>query len=751
MRKLLWFTIGFVIIAVTFVYLLPVTWLFIICGIGILAAVPIILFRKRIIWWRIFLTVLSGACVASIWIAIFQTVYFDKVEDYHGKEVILQIEVCDYSSETDYGISCEGYISLEGKRYKIRFYLNGDEDLSPGDEVTGIFKLKSTLTKNGSDSTYYQGEGVYFTASLKEDAKVIHSESVPVKYFSAMLRRQILHTINEVFPDDTVGFARALLLGDTSLLSYEEDTAYKISGIRHIVAVSGLHVSILFAFIYVLAGKRRILTAVLGIPLLLLFAAVAGFTPSVMRACIMQSLMILAMLLNKEYDPPSALSFAVLVMLISNPLAASSVSLQLSAGCLVGIFLFSQRIYNYLLSDKLLGNAKGKTVKAKLKRWFAGSISVSLGAMTATTPLCAFYFETVSIISVLSNLLILWAVNIIYYAIMTACIFSSFLLPLGKGIAWLASWLIRYVQFLSAGLASVPFAAVYTCSIYILVWLIFSYILFAVFLFLKKKHPWVLCICICVGLILSIGLSCIEPRTDDYRITVLDVGQGQSILIQSGGENYLVDCGGDYGEYATNKAAQLLLSQGIRSLDGVILTHFDEDHVGGFQYLQTRISIESIYVTDFDTKLESLLSIKDSTDFSVYTVRENLKKTLGNGILTIFAPEQGRSGNESSLCVLFQSEKCDILITGDRNIRGEKHLLANNEIPVIDILVVGHHGADNSTSYELLQATKPSCAVISVNEDNRYGHPQKEVLDKLTRFGCKILRTDIHGTIVFRG
>ena len=99
--------------------------------------------------------------------------------------------------------------------------------------------------------------------------------------------------------------------------------------------------SILFSLVYTLAGKRRALTAIIGLPVLLLFAAVAGFTPSVVRACIMQALMIFALLLNQEYDPPTALSFAVLTMLACNPLAITSVSLQLSAGCMVGIFLFA--------------------------------------------------------------------------------------------------------------------------------------------------------------------------------------------------------------------------------------------------------------------------------------------------------------------------------------------------------------------------------------------------------------------------
>ena len=130
---------------------------------------------------------------------------------------------------------------------------------------------------------------------------------------------KIEQMLYDCFPEDTVSFAKALLLGDTTDLTYEVDTALKISGIRHVVAVSGLHVAILFALIQMIALKNPVLTALLGFPVLLAFAALAGFTPSVSRACMMCGLMIFGRLIDKEYDGLTALSFAVLVMLIFNP------------------------------------------------------------------------------------------------------------------------------------------------------------------------------------------------------------------------------------------------------------------------------------------------------------------------------------------------------------------------------------------------------------------------------------------------
>ena len=155
-------------------------------------------------------------------------------------------------------------------------------------------------------------------------------EEIPWRYLPAVWRQKLLERINDIFSDDTSAFSSALLLGDRTGIDYELDTAFKVSGISHVIAVSGLHVSILFGLVYTLTSKRRVLSCAVGIPILILFAAIVGFTPSITRACIMQSLMLIALMLDKEYDPPTALAFAVLTMLVWNPMTVLSVSFQLS-------------------------------------------------------------------------------------------------------------------------------------------------------------------------------------------------------------------------------------------------------------------------------------------------------------------------------------------------------------------------------------------------------------------------------------
>jgi competence protein ComEC len=236
-----------------------------------------------------------------------------------------------------------------------------------------------------------------------------------------------------------------------------------------------------------------------------------------------------------------------------------------------------------------------------------GSVSVTLGATITTTPLCAYYFESVSLISILANLLTLSAVSFVFYGIMAACVLSAVWLPLGKGVAWLISWAIRYVIGAAKLLSKVPLAAVYTNSAYILIWLILCYVLLAVFLRSKKKYPGVLGACMGAVLCIAVAASWAEPRLDDFRLTALPVGQGQCLLLQSGSQVYVIDCGGDNPEETADEAAAALLSQGIRRLDGLILTHYDEDHAGGAQYLLNRIRVDALFLPDGTFKPRKLI------------------------------------------------------------------------------------------------------------------------------------------------
>lgn len=234
-------------------------------------------------------------------------------------------------------------------------------------------------------------------------------------------------------------------------------------------------------------------------------------------------------------------------------------------------------------------------------------------------------------------------------------------------------------------------------------------------------------------------------------MTVLDVGQGQCILLQSEGKTFLVDCGGDSGTMAADLAAANLLSQGVYRLDGIILTHYDADHAAGVEALLCRVPADYLYLPECIDEAGYAQTLQHYTGGVVQTVSDDVVITYGNSRITLIPSEFGLTDNESGLCILFQTENYDILITGDRNFSGEMELLSSTQLPDLEVLLVGHHGSRYSTSEALLEATRPDVAIISVSADNHFGHPTQEVLDRLEQFGCIVYRTDQNGTVVFRG
>lgn len=744
MRKLMWFTIGFCA-ACAFGAYLYVPW---ILPAALLVFLLALLFAC-LTWWRKNFRLAAVACIGAAvglgWFSLYDTLYIGNARTLDGLTEHASIVAMDHSYSTNYGSAVDGMLELDGKPYRVLVYLDEHTDLKPGDRVVGEFKLRLTTNGGEKEPTYRQSEGVFLTASARSACRYEKFRTMGLLYYPAVWREALLDAIRNSFPEDTSGFACGLLLGDRSGIDYKTNTAFKVSGISHIIAVSGLHVSILFSVIYILTLRRRYLTALIGIPVLILFAALAGFTPSITRACIMQCLLMLSRLWEQEYDPATSLSFAALVMLICNPLVITSVSFQLSFGCMAGIILYAEPLRSWIL-----GEYRGKSLLARLIRWFAGSVSITLSAMVFTTPLVAVYFGAVSLVGILTNLMTLWAVSFIFYGIVLVCIVSFISASAAGVLGGIFAWLIRYVLITAQLLSELPLAAVYTKSIYIVLWLIFGYGALAVFLQLRRKPVLLFSSVLLLGLAMAIGLSWLDPMMGACRVTVLDVGQGQSIILRGNDKTFLVDCGGSSDTAAADMAAETLLSQGISRLDGIVITHFDRDHCGGLEYLLTRIDTDLLILPAVEDEYGLLDPVCNRLGDSVFYVDQDVLLEYRDVSMTIFEPATYESGNESSLSILFQVKNCDILITGDRGISSEQQLL-KHDLPTLDVLVVGHHGSKKSTGEALLEATTPKYAIISVGESNSYGHPAQEVLDRLLTFGCIILRTDLYGTIVYRG
>ncbi len=303
--------------------------------------------------------------------------------------------------------------------------------------------------------------------------------------------------------------------------------------------------------------------------------------------------------------------------------------------------------------------------------------------------------------------------------------------------------------------AALPLAAVYLENAYCIAWCILLWAA-VLFVLLSQKKPRLLPTAAGVAgsLAAALLLSWADFHIPAFTFTALDVGQGQCLVYGCKGWTAVIDCGGSRPESAGEDAARFLLCAGEREVEALILTHYDADHAGGAVQLMQRVQVDRLYLPateDESGMKKQLIDAATEAGTQVVLLSADMRLTFDGGHAELFAPVASGSSNESGLCVLATAAEYDILVTGDLPAEAEFTLLQTHpSIGEIELLVAGHHGSRTSTSYALLNRTKPLTVLISVGE-NAYGHPAEETLERIEAYTGAVYRTDQSGTIMIRG
>jgi len=576
-------------------------------------------------------------------------------------------------------------------------------------------------------------------------------------HFPQKISRAVKASVLECCGDEAP-FITALLTGDKHLLY--EDTGLYISmsraGILHVVAVSGMHVAFLVGLLQVFIRKKKT-ASIVGIPLLWIFAAVAGWTPSVVRASFMYTMVLAAPLFDRESDSITSLSAILAILLLINPDACASVSLQLSFSAVAGMLFITPRVYEGLTAP-LNRKRKGKTSdENKLTKGVygiyyaaAGSVSATIGAIALSTPLTAIYFGALSTYGVLSNILVFWAVSICFVLGYIAAFAGMIFVPLGRIIAFPAVLLSKYIKAAVSLVGGFRYSQIWVDEGYFLFWLIFLYLIFILWAFLRRGRSFRPTVPVCLAIsLLLIGVisSEISVRSAPPTFTAADVGQGQSLILSEKGRAIVIDCGGKgKTTNAGDTVASLLQKRGINRIDALCLTHFDDDHINGVERLMYQIPVERLIIApedEDDTDREEILSLAEKLGVETYIITEDTLIELNSITLTAYRP---LSKSEPMLIFHAKSGEADILITGDAYEDMEYRLMLSRALPDMDIFIAGHHGSAYSSSEELLGAINAETAVISCGW-NSYGHPSEEALARFDQAGMEVFRTDELGTI----
>lgn len=756
MRKLVYFALAFVAGTLLCQYLLPPTWRLVP---GIAAALVLILallLQKRPGHKTRWLPLAAAGLILGLgWFTGYEAVFTASAKALAGLEDTVTVELVDYAQETDYGAKVTVKVLDRGIPGKAVYFSGRDLlDLEPGNRLTALVEFDEAVTVGDEESTYYTAQGVFLRLYGDEDTETLEKgRAGSLRYLPQRIARGLREAISERYSPEAGGLITALLTGEREDMDEQSRTDLEETGLLHITAVSGLHCGFLIGMMGLLLGRRRRLTALIGYPVLLFYVLMVGGTPSVVRACVMTGLFLLAPLLGREGDAPTSLAAAALAILVGNPFAVGSVSFQLSFASVAGLLLASPRIYRTLAA---LWPAEGRISKM-VRSFVVGTVAASLGTLLFTAPLSALYFHYLSLVSPLSNLLVLWAAPFLFgFALVLTPL--TLVLPAAAPLLALPEILADYLLTVAGALAKIPGHAVYFTGVHMILWLVFCYLLIVVCLLSrerKRKYAFAMVLA-AAGLLAARSLPGLAVGDNQLTMVAVDVGQGAATLLHSGEETVLVDCGSLYTALGPGTlVADTMASYGWNHLDKMVLTHYHEDHAGGLGELLARMKIGELLLPqlsdseDQGTLQAEVLLLAEKYGVPVTYVEELYCETMGEAELTIYPPLTQGDVNEEGLTILCTAGDFDVLITGDMGSSTERLLVETYDLPDIEVLVVGHHGSKYATTEELLEAVTPEIGVISVGENN-FGHPTAEAMDRMAWQGMTLYRTDLQGNIVIQ-
>lgn len=606
------------------------------------------------------------------------------------------------------------------------------------------------------EQLYYQIENIDFKL-IADEITIIDSRYSIFHIILSKLKSRLMKVYSSMLPEKESGALIAMLLGDKYLLDNEIKELYQENGISHILAISGLHITLIGMSVFYLLKKLKLPILFAGFASILFiysYGILTNFSVSTNRAVVMMIVMLLSTLLGKTYDMLSATALSALIILLQNPLQIYSAGFLLSFGAVLGIACILPCL-NHLFPSK---------------NSLTGSLKLSLSAQIATAPFICYFFYQLPTYSILTNLIILPFVTILTLSSILAGLAGLISMSLGIFLIGGANYILKFYEWLcklgsrlpgnliTVGRPEPMRLLLYVLFLITFLWVVKRY---------HKKYSLVLLIGAFIILILPQKIRGLE-------VTMLDVGQGSSIYMESrSGTGYLIDGGSsDVKKVGTYRITPFLLSSGVDSIDYVIMTHSDSDHINGISELITegKIAIRYLLMPDIGNKDEAYLELETLAkehDISVKYIKAG--DMIQDGKLNILClhPVQNYipvSTNSYSTVLSVRYGEFDMLLTGDLEADGEEQLLkrpegqsssqstadqegkslgqgrsgyngvCNGEVALLDdydVLQVAHHGSKSSTSEEFLALIKPELSLISCGKNNRYGHPNEELLERL--------------------
>lgn len=657
----------------------------------------------------------------------------------------------------------------------IYLYLNTESEqklVSNWESGLGI-KLAGELTKPSEARNpgqfdyqkYLMNKGIYWIVKVDGISGVDLSDGSRYNNSLNSLSRFLEKEIEGLYPDPQEGFMKALIIGNKNSLSNEIEEDFSILGLSHLLAISGLHLSILTMMFYwalTKIGITREKTVHFITGVLIVYMLLTGSSASIVRATIMTLIMLYSFNFKRPIDGLQSIGIALILMTIYQPMWIFDVGFQLSFT--VTFFI----LWGYKYVYHLLPIKEG---------FIKNSLTLLMITQLASFPLSFYYFNHYSLLSIIFNLLVVPLFSFILPVGIISLLFGSLNLYVGNLLAYIQSEFLELLfAIIHKGTKFTYFNFYGSFDSFLLVILIFIIIFWLLYRsdfknsllpLMIKKRIYIFEKIILITIIFTLLISVIT-QSEQGAITFIDVGQGDSILVEApSGYNILIDSGGkvDFPKEEWQKRKNpfdvgkdiilpYLQYKGSSKIDMAVLTHEDMDHLGGYLSLIDYIDIGIFVVpagfprTDAGNMLEQELRKKE---IEIVNIDKIKKVQLDKNTSLTFFPieiESSTLENDHTLVTQLYMYNTSVFFSADLEAAGEEILFTTYNFNEVDILKVGHHGSETSTTDLLINTIEPNDAIISVGENNHYGHPNEDVIQRLVNSGSKIWRTDNDGAIV---
>lgn len=722
--------------------------------------------------WIVFLSfVLIGCIYINVLDNNYEAKYANISEKVSIKAIIIS-EPVDKDYKKTYTIKVE---EINGdKKYKNTKLLLDikkselKEEPEFGDEIEIIGELKKpngARNYKGFDyKQYLKSKKIYATVS-SENYKIISKNKIDIisKVINSV-QNNMKSNINKILNEEEAALCIGILVGDREAISEQTEDNFKKSNLTHMLAVSGSHITYIINALAMLLGKTSKRTSkIFTIIILIFFMALTGFTFSVIRACIMGILVLLASLMYRKPDTINNLGISSFIILLFNPYAISDAGFLLSYGGTIGIVLLGDKIENAIYKEE----NKNKNIINKIIKYIIISFSITLSANLIIIPIMAYNFSTVSFTFWISNILAAPIMEIATIFGFIIYFISIFFIPLAKFLGIFLNLLLYLLLKIAEVSSLIPGSSIYIktpyiieCIIYylfIVLWLKWDYIKNAIKV---KKILKVLVASSILLIIFSSIFICCFPKT--LKIYFVDVGQGDCTLIKTPtNKHILIDGGGsEFGNFDVGESTLLpyLLDRRITTIDYMLISHFDSDHIDGLFAVMENLKIKNIIISKQGEKSDNFIRFQElvkNKKVNVLVVKKGDRIQIDKySYFEILFPEknliQDNVLNNNSIVANFCSIGLKILFTGDIEEIAENRLCElyrDTDKLKSTILKVAHHGSKTSSTAKFLELVTPKIALIGVGEGNKFGHPNNGVLDRIRDYTNKIYRTDKNGEI----